>query len=126
VFWFSCFVFANGLLLALLAANVSRVRIAERVPHGDGDRLPLKKAIRAHGNGVEHTTIYALCILALALAKAPPVLQATLVVGFTLVRLAHALAMLRSLFQLRRVAAFLTYLFELAAVGAVLAYGVLA
>ena len=102
------------------------MRIAEHVPHGDGDKVPLKKAIRAHGNGVEHTTIYALCILALALVEAPPALQATLVVGFTLARLAHALAMLRSLFQLRRAAAFLTYLFELAAVGAVLAYGVLA
>jgi len=101
------------------------VRILERVPHGDGDRVPLKKAIRAHGNGVEHTTIYGLCLLALEFAQAPAALLAVLVLAFTLVRVGHALSMLYSVFQLRRATAFLTYLLELAAVGAVLAYGVL-
>lgn len=125
-FWFSVFVFANVLLLTLLGINVSRVRISERIAHGDGGNVVLKKAIRAHGNGIEHVMVYALAILALQLVQAPVAWLATLVCVFTLARVLHAWGMLAVNFPARRVGAGLTFLLEIVAVFAVLAFGVLA
>lgn len=125
-FWLGLFTFANTLLVALLALNVSRVRIREKVANGDGGSLPLKKAIRAHGNGVEHLVVVGLQLLALDIGQAPVPVQATLVIVFTLSRLLHALGMLGSQFQLRRVAALGTYASELGGAAAVLWVCVLA
>lgn len=124
-YWFNLFVFLNVLMLTMLALNISRLRIAERVPNGDGDNVRLKKAIRAHGNGVEHVVVFALVILALDSSRAPSMLMAMLVVGFTLGRLVHAAGMLGSLFNARRLGAVATYLFELAGLLGVLRYGVM-
>ncbi|MFE8072275.1 MAPEG family protein [Marinobacteraceae bacterium S3BR75-40.1] len=125
-FWFNLFVGLNVLLITLLAMNVSRLRITQRVPHGEGDNVTVKKAIRAHGNGVEHTTVFGLAVLALQLSEAPAALLATLVLGFTAFRLVHAYGMLQSVFNARRVGAGVTYLAEIVAVVAVLIYGVMA
>ena len=111
-FWLSVFVFANTLLAALLALNVSRVRIREKIPHGDGGNVSLKKAIRAHGNGVEHLIVVGLQVLALDLARAPSSALATLVIVFTGSRLLHAFSMLDSRFRLRQVSALGTYASE--------------
>jgi uncharacterized membrane protein YecN with MAPEG domain len=111
--WFGIFVLFNVLLLTLLAMNISRLRMQERVANGDGGLLSLKKAIRAHLNGVEHTVVYALVILALALMQVSPKVMATLVIGFSVSRLLHAYGMLASAFDIRRVGAGTTYLFEL-------------
>ena len=116
--WFQLYACMNGLMVTLLALNVSRLRIRERVGNGDGDRPVMKRAIRAHGNGVEHVTVFGLCLLALELGTASTPLLATLVIGFTLCRALHAAAMLCSRFDFRRIAAGGTYLFELAAIGA--------
>lgn len=124
-FWFSVFVFANVLLLTVLGINVSRVRIRERIAHGDGGNVLLKKAIRAHGNGVEHVMVFALAVLALALVQAPAAWQASLVCLFTLARVLHAWGMLAVNFPARRVGAGLTFLLELVAVFAVLVFGIL-
>lgn len=111
--WFVVFAAVNGLLVTLLAINVSINRIKHKVGNGDGGKLPVKSAIRAHGNAVEHTTIYAIIILALSFMNTPGSLQAVLVIGFSLSRLAHAVSMLTAKFNLRRLAAGGTYLFEL-------------
>ena len=111
--WFVFFAAVNGLLVTLLAINVSINRIKHKVGNGDGGKLPVKSAIRAHGNAVEHTTIYAIIILALSFMNTPGSLQAVLVIGFSLSRLAHAVSMLTAKFNLRRLAAGGTYLFEL-------------
>lgn len=124
-YWFNLFVFLNVLLLTILAVNISRLRIAERVPNGDGDNVRLKKAIRAHGNGVEHVVVFALMILALDSSQTPSTLMAALVWGFALGRVAHAAGMLGSVFNLRRLGAVTTYVLELIALVGVLRYSIL-
>jgi len=119
-FWLGVFTFANTLLLALLALNVSRVRIREKVSHGDGGVLALKKAIRAHGNGVEHLVVVGLQVLTLELLQASPTIVATLVVVFTASRVLHAVSMLGAFPSMRRVGAVGTYASELGAAAALL------
>ena len=92
-FWFTLFAGLHGLLLTLLAMNVSRCRIKHRVGNGDGEVRELKQAIRAHGNAVEHS----------------------LVIAFTGVRVLHALSMLQARFKLRQLTAGGTYALELMA-----------
>ena len=65
--WFGIFVSANVLLTTLLALNVSLTRIRLKIANGDGDNIEMKKAIRAHGNNVEHVPIFGLVVLALVL-----------------------------------------------------------
>ncbi len=119
--WFGLFALFNVLLLTLLAMNVSRLRMQERVANGDGGLVSLKKAIRAHLNGVEHAVVYALVILALALLQASPKLLAPLVIGFSLARVLHACGMLTVAFNARRIGAGATYLFELLGLAALAA-----
>lgn len=119
--WLGVFVFTNTLLVALLAMNVSRVRIQERVANGDGGLASLKKAIRAHGNGVEHLMVVGLQVFALALLQAPEWALAILVIIFTLARLLHAISMLGSgFFRLRQLSALGTYVSEVGGAIAVL------
>lgn len=112
-FWFGVFTFANTLLVALLAMNVSRLRIRERVANGDGGNIALKKAIRAHGNGVEHLVVVGFQVLALELGHASDAVVGVLVILFTVSRLLHALSMLGSRFRLRQISALGTYASEL-------------
>lgn len=125
LFWFYLFTALNIILLTLLATNVSRVRIQERIPNGDGDNVALKRAIRAHGNGVEHVGIFGLLILALCFTRSAPALLGTLVIGFTLARVAHAWGMLGGPFNARRLGATLTFLLELLGALALIINGVL-
>ena len=118
-FWLGVFTAANTLLLALLAFNVSRLRMRERVAHGDGGVLPLKKAIRAHGNGVEHLVVVGLQVLTLELMGASGTLPATLVIVFTASRILHAVSMPGALPGLRKASAG-AYASELGGVVAVL------
>lgn len=119
-YWFVLFTVANTLLVTLLAMNVSRVRIREKVGNGDGGNSSLRKAIRAHGNGVEHLVVVGLQVLALEFARMPPTVVATLVIVFTVSRLAHAISMLSSTFRLRQAAALGTYASELGGAAALL------
>lgn len=119
--WFQIFVCLNAGLVTLLALNVSRLRVREKVANGDGDKLVMKKAIRAHGNGVEHVVIFGLCLLALTGDATPLIPMGVLVMAFTLSRVAHAVSMLGASFQLRRFAAGGTYLCELAALASLAA-----
>ena len=112
-FWFGIFTFANTLLVALLAMNVSRLRIREKVANGDGGNVSLKKAIRAHGNGVEHLVVVGLQVLALELGHASSLVLSVLVVVFTASRLLHAFSLLSSKFRLRQISALGTYASEL-------------
>ena len=123
-YWFGLFVFFNGILVTLLALNISYRRIRDKIPNGDGNKVEMKKAIRAHGNGVEHVSLYGLIVLALCLSPTPERWLALLVLGFTIARLIHAIGMLGSIFNARRTGAALTYFFELAALVAVLRYAV--
>ena len=113
-FWLGVFTAMNTLLLTGLAVNVSRVRLRERVAHGDGGLLPLKKAIRAHGNGVEHLVVGGLQVLTLELLGAPSIVLGLVVGVFTASRMLHAASMLGSFPRMRRLGAIGTYAIELA------------
>ncbi|MDY6943936.1 MAG: MAPEG family protein [Pseudomonadota bacterium] len=121
-YWFAVFVAANALMVIALALNVSSLRIRLKVANGDGGRVELKRAIRAHANGVEHVTMFGLIVLALSLLAAQDTWLAALVGAFTLARILHAAGMLASQFNLRRVGASVTYLAELAGVLLLLRY----
>lgn len=54
-----------GILYLLLAANVIRIRRADRISLGDGGNALLERRIRAHGNFAEYAPI-ALVLIALA------------------------------------------------------------
>ncbi len=114
-FWFKWFVLGNALLLTLLGLNVSRLRIKLKVAHGDGGQIPLKQAIRAHGNGVEHVLLFGMILLAVEMTQAQGTILAVLVSGFTVARVLHAIGMLSRHILARRIGASLTFAGELAA-----------
>jgi hypothetical protein len=115
--WFLLFAAANVALLTLLAMNISRLRMKLRVSAGDGDHPELRKAIRAHGNGVEHVSVFAIVVVALVLAGTSAAVMAPLVLGFTATRILHAVGTLGrgpAIFRTKQLAAGLCYLVELA------------
>lgn len=122
--WFNLFVAFNVLLLTLLGLNVTRVRIREQVANGDGNKPAMRAAIRAHGNGVEHVTVFALVLLALSFAPLPALAMPLLVILFSLARLTHAHGMLARNFTTRRIGAGLSFTLELSAVALLVTCGV--
>jgi len=86
--------------------------VVNKVANGDGNCRPLMKAIRAHGNGVEHTSIYGMAVLALTLLGLANVWLAVFVISFVIARILHAYGMLNSQFQARRVGAGVTFILQ--------------
>ena len=114
--WWAAFVAINGLIVLLLALNVSRLRITQRIPYGDGGNTNMNQAIRAHANAVEHGVWMALLLLAMALMRADVELIAGLVGVYTLGRLAHVIGMLQRRFNFRRWGAAIMYFTQTVAV----------
>lgn len=112
-YWFSVFVLANSVILYVLTANVSRLRLKLKISVGDGGNRNMLYAIRAQCNGVEQVPIFALIVLALTFMQAPSTLLAVLVVTFTIARVLHAYGMLCKFFLGRRIGAAFTYLLQL-------------
>jgi len=110
--WFAIYVAINTLILLLLGMNISRLRIKHKVSNGDGDCRPLMKAIRAHANGVEHSVLYGMAILAMALLGLNAMWLSILVMAFSVSRILHAHGMLNSNFTARRVGAGITFLLQ--------------
>jgi len=120
--WFAVYVALNALIVTLLALNVSYKRIALGVANGDGGKLEMKKAIRAHANGVEHVSIFGLVVLALTLVQASSTLQGVAVIGFSAARVLHGVGMIAAVPQLRRAGATVTYLGEIFGIVALIGY----
>ena len=84
-----------GLLLTVLAVNVSRYRWGLKISIGDGDHPALRRAIRAHANLTENAGLGLILLLAVEIqgfsAATVHVLGATLVIG----RLLHAFGLSR-------------------------------
>ncbi len=114
--WFYVFVAVNGLFLLVMALYISMLRIKTKSSYGDGDSIALKKAIRVHVNGAEQVPIFGLLLIALAFSGTTHATMGTLVVIFTLSRLAHAYGMLFKVFRLRQVGATATYAMQAAAI----------
>ena len=107
--------FVGGLflLITLLAIHVTRRRVVAGVVLGDGGDKRLGRAIRAHGNSVEHGLLLA---VALVLAEVAG-LKAAWVVGLgwasLAARLAHAAGFLRLGGKLSQLGMVVTYAVEL-------------
>jgi uncharacterized protein len=106
------FVGALVLLIAALAMNVTRLRFKLGVPLGDGGDKRLGRAVRAHGNALEHGLLLA---VALVLAEAAG-LPARWVVGLgwavISARAAHAAGFLRLGRRLAQAGMVVTYAIE--------------
>ncbi len=114
MFYFQLYALLAVLLITLLAMNVSRVRMREKIANGD-DHKDLKKATRAHMNAVEHCLPYGLLILALAQLSPYARWLPVLVIGFIAAKLVHSYSMLGSgKLRVRQISAGVMYLFELA------------
>ena len=114
---FNIYVLCSVLLISILAVNVSRVRMKEKIANGDGGNKSLRNAIRSHGNTLEFVIPFALIILALDTGSTDKGLVAFLAFNFIFVRVAYAWSMISFLFKLRQITAGATYLFMLIACG---------
>jgi uncharacterized membrane protein YecN with MAPEG domain len=112
--YFNLYVALGVLLITVLAMNVSRVRIKEKIGNGDGNNRTLKKAIRAHMNSVEHIIPFALILFSLVHIQFESKYISTFAIGFIIVRILHSYSMLSSAFKIRQISAGLTYIFEIA------------
>lgn len=119
---FNLFVGLSVLLIVLLAMDVSRLRMREKVANGDGGNKQVAKAIRAHMNAVEHVLPFALLLYVLQSQSVSTQFFAGLAFGFLAIRVLHAYSMLGSKFRLRQLSAGATYLLEL--VGCVMVLGI--
>jgi uncharacterized protein len=82
-----------ALLLTGLSIHISRLRLRHRVSFGDGGHKDLLVAIRAHGNALEHTTLFAvLALAAAALPALPAAVPASCCAAFVVARVVHVWA----------------------------------
>lgn len=115
------------LLVFMLAINISRIRIEERIGSGDGGKPRLRRAIRAHMNAIEHILPFSLLLfVARSQESMPSILLNWILWGFLIARYLHAYAMLRPKFELRILAATTTYVIEFIGCFIVLAGAVMA
>ena len=84
-----------GLLLIVLAVNISRYRVGLKISVGDGGHPGLKRAIRAHANLTENAPLALILLLSVEVqgfsASVVHALGGTLVVG----RVLHAFSLSR-------------------------------
>jgi uncharacterized membrane protein YecN with MAPEG domain len=102
-------------LVTLLAMNISRLRIRERVGLGDGGKLALKKAIRPHANALEHVLPFSFMVFVAASLGVDDNYLLILVATFFVSRLVHAASYLYSSDIARQLSASVSYLCEVAA-----------
>ncbi|MFT3809442.1 MAG: MAPEG family protein [Micropepsaceae bacterium] len=93
---FALYAALNGLIVLLLALNVTRVRMSTKVMIGDGGDQRLLRAFRAHANAVEYVPLILVLLGALAGMKAS-MLMIHIVGGLlTFGRILHAIGLTRS------------------------------
>ena len=84
-----------GLLLIVLAFNISRYRVGLKIRFGDGDHPALRRAIRAHANLTENAPLALILLLSVEVqgfsAAVVHALGGTLVIG----RVLHAFGLSR-------------------------------
>jgi uncharacterized membrane protein YecN with MAPEG domain len=94
-----------ALLLTALSLHVSRLRLRHRVSFGDGGHKDLLAAMRAHGNALEQSLLYAvLALAAVALPGASPRALAVSAMVFVAARVLHAAALFGRRLLLRQAA----------------------
>lgn len=99
-----------GLLLVALAANVSRLRITQKIAFGDAGNPAVMRAVRVHANTAEHAPIFILLALAFELSIGTTPLLTAMAVTFVVARLVFTAGVLgRGLHLARMAGAALTY-----------------
>ena len=86
----------HGLLLLVLVGRISRLRHARRIGLGDGGDPELARAIRVHGNFVEHVPLALVLLALLELGGLPAPWLWGLGGALLLGRLLHAFGLSRS------------------------------
>ncbi|MEQ8557681.1 MAG: MAPEG family protein [Henriciella sp.] len=81
------------ILMLALKINVGRVRQAERVMFGDGEKEPLQRAQRVQGNAVEDVPVTLVALVSLALIGGPVWLVHSLGATLFLGRVLHAIGL---------------------------------
>lgn len=110
---FGIYLGTSILLIVILAMNISRLRMTEKVANGDGGNKKIIKAVRAHMNSLEHILPFTLLLYFLYEQSLSSLVFSVLGFGFLTVRFFHSYSMLGSKFRLRQITAGLTYLFEI-------------
>jgi len=101
------------LLVTLLAANVSVMRMRLKIPRGDGGDERMTRAIRAHGNALEHVLPFVLLLYFYEQSPGGCAAAIRWFGGlFLAARLGHAVGMLRGPFNLLRLSASTTIALE--------------
>lgn len=113
VFWTALYGGILGVLMVLLAGNVSRLRMKHRAPWGDKGNHDLVGAIRAHGNAAEFIPIFLLLFLVWELQGASDNALAIVGGAFVASRLAHAFGMINVHGKARQISAAVSYLIPL-------------
>jgi uncharacterized membrane protein YecN with MAPEG domain len=85
-----------ALLLLMLALRVIRLRWKLRVGLGDGGDKAMSRAIRVHGNAIEHVPIALLLLLVAELNHASPAMLHACGAVLVVARVLHALGLGRS------------------------------
>jgi uncharacterized membrane protein YecN with MAPEG domain len=98
------------LFITLLATNISRIRFKEKVGLGDGGKLSLKKATRAHINTLEHTIPFCLIAYVLSSNDTSSIILTAIFAVFLFSRFLHAYSYYISSDITRQLSAGLTYL----------------
>lgn len=113
IFWTALYGGILGVLMVLLAGNVSRLRMKHRAAWGDKGKHDLVGAIRAHGNAAEYIPIFLLLFLVWELQGASD--NALGIVGgiFVAARLSHAFGMITVHKAARQLSAAVSYLIPL-------------
>jgi len=107
-----------AVLLAFLALRVSILRTKFKVALGDGGQPELLRAIRAHGNNIEHIPIFLLTSFGYEALAGSTTALALLDALFVIARILLALGLSRSAInRLRRAGAISTLLCELVLAG---------
>lgn len=114
VYWTALYGGTLAIMVVLLAANVSRLRMKHRIAWGDKGNHELIGAIRAHGNAAEFVPLFILLFLVWELQGASN--NALGLVGgtFVLARLGHAFGMIAVNKAARQLGAAVSYLIPLA------------
>lgn len=100
-----------ALLILLLAANVSRLRIRKRISLGDKEDFELSRACRTHANAVEAAVVMVPLVLVYELMGGHPLTLGIIVATFLFCRLLHCWGLLsRTTTKRRSIGAALTYL----------------
>jgi uncharacterized membrane protein YecN with MAPEG domain len=106
------FVGALFLLITTLAMNVTRQRGKFGVFLGDGGQRPLGRAIRAHGNALEHGLVLAVALVLCEVAGLSKAWVVGVGAAILLARLAHAAGFLRLGIRVVQAGVVMTYAIE--------------